>query len=231
MAKQTATQLRNAVALSAGDQTETGLTRALTNLNKAQNKIANWHKWEFFKRKDNLTLTALDRDYVVTGFSTIDEPYGIRYFDSSSTYEIYPISSEDEWWKYYNNDSTTGGEPTHFRFFNSQIEFNIAPSSSFVSSYSPITVLYRALPTDLSTSTNNSTDFPERFEEVIMDLAIQMTLGNQEDFNTMQFFEREAGKQLLDLRKRDMLKYRNSLRTGVNISLLYSHGRISGDYQ
>jgi hypothetical protein len=215
MSKRTATELRNIVARDAGDMSTTGLSRALENLNIAQELLASFHKWKDLKREGTLTLTAGTRSYNLSSISgiteDIDDVYGIKYIRTRNAIDIPILDNEDDWWDVYDDDTTGTGTPEHARIIDSQIQFDIVPNSNFVTNYSPIKIQARILPTELNTTDDNSTDFSKKFEMLIMTMAKEMTLGNQEDFSTMQFFSLEAQRMFYSLRRRDIFSSRNSI--------------------
>ncbi|MFW9872126.1 MAG: hypothetical protein ACFFG0_03415 [Candidatus Thorarchaeota archaeon] len=232
MSKRTCTQLRNIVARDAGDMSTTGLARAVEAINAAQEMLADFHKWNDLKRSGTLALTAGTRTYATSLISGItedlDEIYGLRYIRTRKAIPIKYIMNEDNWWDVYDDDSS-GGDPENFRIIDNEIEFDIIPNSNFVTNYSPIKVQARILPTALDTTTNNSTDFSQRFEQLIMTMAKEIVLGNQEDFPAMQFFSLEAQRIYKALRKRDMFSARNSRTLRIRKDVGYSfRNRRSG---
>lgn len=213
MAKRTATELRNIVARDAGDMSTTGYARAVEALNCSQEILAFSHKWKDLKREGTLTLTAETREYATSLVSSItedlDEIYGIKYIRSRKAIDIPIIENEDDWWDVYDDDSS-GSDPCHARIIDDEIQFDLIPNSNFVANYSPLKIQARILPTVLSTTTNNSTDFSQRFEQLLMTMAKEIVLGNQEDIPNMQFFSSKAQDMYHQLKKRDMFSSRNS---------------------
>ena len=215
MAKRTCTEMRNIVARDAGDMSTTGYARAVEALNTAQETIAMAHKWKDLKREGTLAFIVSTRSYNISSISgiteDIDEVYGLKYIITRDAVDINPIENEDEWWRVYDDNTTAGsGYPENFRVINNQIQLDIVPNSNFITNYSPVKVQARILPTELNTSDNNSTDFSKRFEQLIMTMAKEIVLGNQEDFSAMQFFSLEAQRMFNNLKKRDILSARNS---------------------
>lgn len=228
MSKLTGSVLTGYVGRSSGDMSTVGLARSLQMLNLAQDVISNRHKWRFFDRTGDLTLTAGTRTYVVTGFSEIDDPYRLLYFEGDTPNVIEGVMDEDRWWGSYYKTST--GDPWAFRFFNSQIELNLLPSTSFVTAFSPVTVCYRVLPTALENTTSSYSSYPERFENLLVQLATKLVLQTEEDLTGAALITGDIKMSLDALIKRDIFSSRNSMSVTPGQSERYGRIVRNSDY-
>lgn len=183
--------LYNNVAHRAFDTSTSGITRAKEAVNDAyQYILTRKHKWSWATDRvtpEEITLVSGDRDYAFTDVGRIlrvwvednGREYNIKIYDNVKDFNRISI-----------NDTTyaTYLSACYIDYFNSQIIFDVFPSSSFISTYTTVYYIGKDNVTELS----NDTDvpiLPDYLHRQLQDLATEY---RKYDKGTLDFATFEA---------------------------------------
>src|SRR3990167_4669149 len=142
-------------ARDTGDQTTSHITYVKKKVNDALRDMCSFMLFDFMRRSTTLTLTANTQGYLASTFisSTWDEqtPVNIWYRGADNSPVELDSFDEHEWRE---EEDTDEGDCYGFHITKEsgswKVLFTLVPSSSFVSSYSPLNVEYYVIPTELS---------------------------------------------------------------------------------
>lgn len=141
-------------ARDTGDQTTSHITYVKKKVNDALRSICQLMKFSWMQRTGSITLVGSTQSYLMsTPAATWDEdtPVSIWYRDSANERTTLDCFDEEEW---KTEEDLDEGNVCGFTLSKKsgvwRVYFTLVPDSAFVSSYSPLTIDFQKLPTELS---------------------------------------------------------------------------------
>lgn len=224
----------NESARDTGDTTTSHITYVKKKVNDALRSICQLMKFSWMQRTASVTLVASTQSYLMSVIAATwdeDTPVSIWYRDSANERTVLDCYDDEEWKAKEDLDE---GDVFGFHLSKKsgvwRVYFTLVPDSEFVSSYSPLTMEYQKLPTELSADADVP-EIPASFHQGLVYFTNKLICAEMGDLEGVATWGSLADDVLGLLKKRQVNRIGRPKRVYPRSCVtIGGRSRIVGDY-